>query len=573
MNPLSHSIYKKITPNKFICWLTSVTISTIAAVSVSFPVQAAEEIRFVFDSVYLFIPVSSLETFAREGKIDEELERFFVLTGTTEKGKAAFQKALLNPVSIDPNLLSRLLNTDEVARLLKYFGRVINVEGGKNGENLIREALVNASLNDRGLNLIEILNQFPSNVEINLKKAVKLGKEVKLIVRATYAFVAEVKKLATIEIENTNAVDFSQLPDLRQPGKLGFSQQTWNLVDPQRQRMFYVEVYQPQKWRQGKIPVVVISHGLASRPENFAKRAKHLASYGYVVAIPQHPGSDFQQINNFQKGNSDQIFQLDEFIDRPLDISYTLDELERRNDNEFQGRLDLDNVGVFGHSFGGYAALAVAGATPDFDNLESRCAVDIGQLNTALLMQCRALKLERKAYNFRDERVKAVFAINPVNASIFGPNGLDDISIPVFVGAGSYDPATPFAFEQAVSYPRLTTENKYLQLQEGQAHVDFSHLDAGITDMLQMKARLILPKPKLLDDYTHSMMLAFFETYVANDPQFRTYLQSSYVRYLSQGEDFKSYLITNTSADLLRESIEQYIQDNNINVNPATEQE
>ncbi|MGK7922372.1 MAG: alpha/beta hydrolase, partial [Trichodesmium sp.] len=244
---LNHT-YQKLAQTRIIPWLTSVTIGTVAAVSVSFPVQAAEEIRFVFDSVYLFLPVSSLETFAREGKIDQELERFFVLTGTTEKGKAAFQKALLEPVSIDPNLLSRLLYTDEVARLLKYFGRVINVEGGKNGQNLIREALVDASLNDQGLNLINILNQFSTNVEINLKKSIKLGKEVKVIIGATSAFIAEVKKLATIEIEKTDAVDFSQLPDLRQPGKLAFEQQTWNLVDPQRQRKLYVEVYQPQKW-------------------------------------------------------------------------------------------------------------------------------------------------------------------------------------------------------------------------------------------------------------------------------------------------------------------------------------
>lgn len=43
-----------------------------------------------------------------------------------------------------------------------------------------------------------------------------------------------------------------------------------------------------------------------------------------------------------------------------------IDELERRNPSQFEGRLDLQNVGVPGHSFGGYGALAVAGAVIDF---------------------------------------------------------------------------------------------------------------------------------------------------------------------------------------------------------------
>lgn len=31
-----------------------------------------------------------------------------------------------------------------------------------------------------------------------------------------------------------------------------------------------------------------MSHGLGSKPEDFAEDAQHLASHGYVVAIPQH---------------------------------------------------------------------------------------------------------------------------------------------------------------------------------------------------------------------------------------------------------------------------------------------
>ena len=44
-----------------------------------------------------------------------------------------------------------------------------------------------------------------------------------------------------------------------------------------------------------RFPLVIVSHGLASRPEDFEEIAQHLASYGFAVALPQHPGSDLQK--------------------------------------------------------------------------------------------------------------------------------------------------------------------------------------------------------------------------------------------------------------------------------------
>ena len=367
-----------------------------------------------------------------------------------------------------------------------------------------------------------------------------------------------------MEVADAPTVDFADLRDLRQPGTYGIEKQTWNLTDDSRQRTFYVDVYRPQQWREGKTPVVVISHGLGSQPEDFAKRAQHLASYGYVVALPQHIGSDYQQQLALIKGYSRQVFLTDEFINRPLDVSYVIDELERRNAKEFDGRLALDSVGVFGHSFGGYTALAIAGATFDFDHLERECAIGRGRLNTALLLQCRALDLERKTYNFRDERVIAVLAHNPVNRSIFGPEGLSQIQIPVLLGSGSYDPATPFVFEQLGSFTWLSVPDKYLVLEEGQTHVDISQLDAGASEMIDSFAKVTLPKTQLLDDYSNATMLAFSEVHIANNADYRPYLQSSYLAYLSQEQEFKSYLISNASSEKLSQAIEQFKRDNDI---------
>ncbi|MDJ0846414.1 alpha/beta hydrolase [Crocosphaera sp.] len=556
---------KSFSSNSLFRPITSVIFGTLTSLTLTLPTYAAEKIYFVFDSLGVSIPVRDLETYAETGRLSQQLNRYFSLAGSSEEDRNAFREALSTPAPIeDPVRFSRLLNTEEGERILNYFGKVINVQGGRNGKFLIRGALVQAALDEEGLTVINFLNKLSTNVQIDLKKAISLAEQVELIVNGTYLFTDKVIELAAKETEQTKNIDFSQLTDPRKQGSFQVKKQTWNLTDEKRKRNFYVDVYQPQTLPDKPLPVVIISHGLSSRPEDFGKWARHLASYGYVVALPQHPGSDIKQTEDFLEGYSRQIFIRDEFINRPLDISYTIDELERRNTSLFSGKLDLENVGVAGHSFGGYTMLAIAGATPDFKALEQDCTLDIGDLNTALLLQCRALKLEQKEYNFKDERVKAVFVVNPVNSGIFSHKSLAKIDIPVFIGAGSYDPATPFIFEQVTSYPRLKVPNKYLQLQEGQAHVDFSQLDAGITDMLETTIDLTLPSPQLLDGYTNSMMLSFFEVYVNNNSEYKPFLQSVYADYISQGQEFKTHLITGKSSDELNQSIDDFIRDNNI---------
>ncbi len=548
--------------------LWGLTFGAIALTTV--PAYGAEKIYFVYDSLIFSVSVDSLETFANEGKVTSQLGFYFDVAGITAEQQALFREALSKPVPVDPVLISRSLHTDEGLRLLDYFGSVINIQGGRNGQYVIRGSLVQSAFEPEGLSLINVLRNFSTNIQLDVKKALVLAEKIDTIVQATYLFSEETARLSALEAENEPPVNFSQKLDIRKPGPFQVLEtQRFYLTDENRgnwfgERRFYVDIYRPQTWREEKTPVVIISHGLSSQPEAFAKQAEHLASYGYFVAVPQHSGSDVGQTDDFLQGLSRQIFLREEFVDRPLDISQTLDELERRNNIQYQGRLDLENVGLFGHSFGGYTVLAVSGATLDFEHLEQDCNINLGNMNTALLLQCRALKIEQKDYNFRDERIKAVYALNPVNASIFGPEGLAKIKIPTFIGAGNYDPATPFVFEQVRSFPWLTTENHYLLLQEGQAHVDFSQLDGGLSDLIDTVDDLTLPSSELLDDYTNVTMLAFFEVYIAQNKDYAPYLQSSYVQYLGEDEEFKAHLISQDSSEAIQKMIEKFRLENNI---------
>lgn len=52
-------------------------------------------------------------------------------------------------------------------------------------------------------------------------------------------------------------------------------------------------------------------------------------------------------------------------IERPRDVSFAIDQLEKANapGGELAGKLDLKRIGVAGHSFGAYTAMAIAGQT------------------------------------------------------------------------------------------------------------------------------------------------------------------------------------------------------------------
>lgn len=536
--------------------LKTLAISLFSTLLTAFPVVAANEILLSYGPWKGGIRVESLEAFAKDGTVNSNLR--FYLRPLNPEQREQFRQALNQRVDISPVLLSRFFNTAMGADILTRAGRGITIQGGSNGKFALRGAMIQAAFEPEGLTLLNVLRNFPTNMQIQGEFVLGLSKTVNLVLEATNYFANQMAEIATQEAESST-IDFSQLPDPRQRGAFQFRQETLTLTDASRQRTFYMILFAPKTYRPGKTPVVIISHGLASRPEDFTAVSEHLASHGFVVAIPQHPGSDFQQKQALLNGLSREVFDTSEFYNRPLDISFVIDELERRNQSEFGGRLDLENVGVAGHSFGGYTALAVAGAEINLNYLKEICDRPFTGINVSLLLQCRALDdVSFPTYQFRDPRVKAILAKNPLNSSIFGQTGLAQIQIPIMIAGGNYDPATPFVLEQVRGFTWLTTPNKYLALAEGQAHVNFSQLDAGITQVLDSMPGLILPEAELLDSYRDPTILAFFEVYSANNEQYRPFLTSAYGKYLSQDQKFRFLLIDSSAQSALQESVNKF---------------
>jgi predicted dienelactone hydrolase len=152
------------------------------------------------------------------------------------------------------------------------------------------------------------------------------------------------------------------------PGEVETLDLDWK--DSKRDRDVPVRLYFP-KTGAGPFPVIVFSHGLGGSRSGYAYLGRHWASHGYVCVHMQHKGSD----ESVWKGSKQPLVDMrkaardpSNILHRPLDVRFTIDQLTKlHKEGRLKGRLDLDKVGMAGHSFGAYTTLAAAGqvfATP-----------------------------------------------------------------------------------------------------------------------------------------------------------------------------------------------------------------
>ncbi|MCB9421538.1 MAG: hypothetical protein H6667_17165 [Ardenticatenaceae bacterium] len=133
-------------------------------------------------------------------------------------------------------------------------------------------------------------------------------------------------------------------------------------------------------------PVIIFSHGLNGFRNQNTTMIQELASYGYVVAAIDHTYANIFTV--FPDGRVT-FYEPRIFSDDPAepprnshtlvgvwaqDIAFVLDQMafwQEEAGNRFNGRLDLNHVGVFGHSTGG-------GAMAEFCLTDPRCQAGLG---------------------------------------------------------------------------------------------------------------------------------------------------------------------------------------------------
>ncbi|GBE91296.1 chlorophyllase/cutinase-like alpha/beta fold protein [Nostoc cycadae] len=402
----------------------------------------------------------------------------------------------------------------------------------------MRSALILAVAEPDGLTLLNLLRKYPAkNIRIDLESSLNIATELENLVKATNQAIAIVTQRSNLEaITIPKPSNFSQLADLQKPGSLKSQKYTLNYFDSTRNRPLLTDIYLPNLLLPA--PLIVISHGLGTDNSNFQYLATHLASYGFAVVVPQHPESNTQQLRSLIQVQETELFTPDEFQNRPLDIKYILDQLEKGNksDTRIKGKLNLQQIGVVGHSLGGYTALALAGAKINFAQLKQDCTTKAlhQTWNMSLLFQCRALAIPNQSanYNLQDNRIKAAIAINPVTSSIFGKASLSQIKTPVMIFASSNDIVAPAIFEQILPFAWFTNSQKYLVTLVGGTHF------SAIGDGNSTSGQIPLPTDIVGDvlqtrRYINAFSLPFFQTYIAKKPQYLSYLHPAYAQKIS----------------------------------------
>lgn len=522
---------RSICKNQRPAWLKfALTSLSLLPVLSAGPVLGAERLSISYGLLKRSIPLSSIETFVDTGQVDDNLARYARNADLNQIQR--FRQALQTPAPVGSVEVSQFLYTSIGEELLERLSVLIQTEDPQSGFYAIRAALILAADEPEGLTLLNVLRQFPlEEIEIDLNRSLEIAAALETFINQTNEVIAQINQQSTLEATAEPLI--SALPsDPQQPGRFTWQKRTITLTDQSRDRTFPADIYLPLT--STSRPIVVISHGLGSDRFSFAYLAQHLASYGFVVAVPEHPGSSAEQLQALLAGRSDEVVQPREFIDRPLDVSYLLDELSRlaQTHPDFRGRLDLNQVGVVGQSFGGYTALALAGATIRSEQLETDCQTLQESLNVSLLLQCRALDLPKADYDLTDPRVKAAIAINPINSTILGPDSLGQIKIPVMLVSSSADTVAPALPEQIQPFNWLTTPNKYLAVIEGGTH--FSTIAESPNAVVAVPSQVIGPNPEIARGYVSALSTAFFQTYTANQSNFRFYLSAAYANAISQ---------------------------------------
>lgn len=505
------------------------------------PSLAAERLRLRLGPLEQSVRISDLERFARTGELSGALKPFsFLLTDSV-------REALSGRLQLDPKMADRYvenwLRSPMSQVLIASLRRAIpNVSVQQ-----IQAAISIAARQANGLTLIGILRAIPGeNVTVDATEAIGVA----LQFNPSYWQSQALGPLLARELAVKDG-NFRAAFDPSAPGPQRVRQQTLNFQDRQRNRAIPVDIYYSENTSG---PLVVISHGFGADRSFLTYLARHFASYGITVAALEHPGSNYNSVANatISSGNPSDLMSATEFIDRPRDVSFVLDELAELNDRpDLQGKFNTQQVTAIGHSLGGYTVLALAGGELNLDDLRQACrslfrldksfgGVENNSPNTALLpspgewLQCAAADLSQRKLQLGDNRVVSAIALNPVVGQLFGRSGLAKVKIPTLILASTEDAFTPAIGHQLQPFTQLGG-NKYLLTAIGATHLSVGNPGYANNRTTLLRERIgedAEPIRQLLKGVT----LAFIKQQTPEGRTYAPFLTSAYAQSLSSKE-------------------------------------
>jgi predicted dienelactone hydrolase len=269
-----------------------------------------------------------------------------------------------------------------------------------------------------------------------------------------------------------------------------------------------LKIYYPDE--KQKFPIVIFSHGTGGSKDDYGELGRFWASHGYIVLHPTHEDSLALRGESAGGGNLRRILAQilrdpDSWQQRFKDISIVIDSLKKLENDvpELKGKMNINEIGVGGHSYGAYTAQVIGGATIDLPNGKTE-------------------------QSFADHRVKSVLLLSPQGA---GQQGLtrsswNHMTLPMMVMTGSLDGGAqgqgpewkmePFEF--------APPGNKYLVFIQKAHHFSFGGRGEQPQENqpLGRQAR----QQQTIFNYVKIASLSYWDAYLKNNEEAKKYLKN-----------------------------------------------
>ena len=278
------------------------------------------------------------------------------------------------------------------------------------------------------------------------------------------------------------------------------------MIDEDRDRILPYTLYRPATL-SGPHPIVIFSHGLGGSRDGAEYLGSHLASHGYLALHIQHPGSD-QSLFDGETRPAKIAVKLKSSLRRPRnaidrfkDIPFVIDTLARWNvSGDLAGQIDLNAIGMSGHSYGARSTLIAAGE-----------------------------KIGRRFVSFKEPRIAAAIAYSPnVPQRQKDPaQSYVDMTIPILhvTGTNDQDPLRQTKiFDPSIRtlpFERIPARPQYLLVLDGADHMVFSG---------RIGRQGQRPKDEVYWSLTKAVSLAFWESTLRSNPDATAYLTGDTLR-------------------------------------------
>ncbi|OIN86821.1 MAG: hypothetical protein AUJ12_04185 [Alphaproteobacteria bacterium CG1_02_46_17] len=285
-----------------------------------------------------------------------------------------------------------------------------------------------------------------------------------------------------------------------EPSQITLGRGEW--IDAKRgNRKVLYKTYKPMDLGSGPFPVILWSHGLGGSRDGAGFISRFIASHGYIVVHIQHHGTD-SSLWEGKKGHPWDVIRATHIprhatLNRFKDVPFVLDQLATL---DIAPLMDLNKIGMSGHSFGAMTTQIMAGQKRGHG---------------------------KRLYDLYEPRIKAGIAYSPgPHMEKKGHTPQDfygAIKIPLLVMTGTDDdsPLKNFGYKDRLEvFTHSGGPDQHLIVMDGGDHMVYNgsrgQLDAN-------------PKQETHEAIIKILSLAFWDAYLKDDMAAKNWLTSDAV--------------------------------------------